>query len=137
LPTSPRRSSAAAAPSPTRTSLAEPQSNPQQARCAETADGRLRLIWTGTASGALASRPQLDELLAYTQDGDTIVVALLDRLGRSLAHLVAIVTELGERGVGLRSLHEQLDTTSATGGSGRIGTCCEQLGAGCGGPVDF
>jgi DNA invertase Pin-like site-specific DNA recombinase len=73
------------------------------------------LIWTDTASGALTSRPQLDELLAYAQNGDTIVVARLDRLGRSLAHLVATVTELGERGVGVRSLHEQLDTTSATG----------------------
>lgn len=73
------------------------------------------LIWTDTASGALAARPQLDALLAYAEDGDTIVVARLDRLGRSLAHLVTTVTDLGDRGVGVRSLHEQLDTTSASG----------------------
>jgi DNA invertase Pin-like site-specific DNA recombinase len=73
------------------------------------------LIWTDTASGALATRPQLDALLAYAKTGDTIVVSRLDRLGRSLAHQVGTVTELGDRGVGVRSLHEQLDTTSASG----------------------
>lgn len=72
-------------------------------------------IWTDTASGALAKRPQLDGLLNYAEDGDTIVVARLDRLGRSLAHLVTTVTDLGERGIGVRSLHEQLDTTTASG----------------------
>lgn len=56
-----------------------------------------RRIWTDTASGALASRPQLGALLGYADEGDTIVVTRLDRLGRSLPHLVATVTELGER----------------------------------------
>lgn len=74
-----------------------------------------RRVWTDVASGALATRPQLAALLDYAKSGDTIVVCRLDRLGRSLRHLVATVTELGERGVGVRSLHEQLATDTAAG----------------------
>lgn len=72
-------------------------------------------IWTDVASGAIAARPQLEALLDYAREGDTIVVCRLDRLGRSLRHLVATVTELGERAVGLRSLNEQLATDTAAG----------------------
>lgn len=78
-------------------------------------DAGCSLIWTDIASGALTARPQLDGLLTYAETGDTVVVARLDRLGRSLAHLVTTVTALGDRGVGFRSLHEQLDTTTASG----------------------
>jgi DNA invertase Pin-like site-specific DNA recombinase len=67
------------------------------------------------ASGAWAERPALDELLASAGPGDTLVVTRLDRLGRSLPHLLSLVEKLAPRAVGLRSLAEQIDTTSATG----------------------
>jgi len=73
------------------------------------------LVWTDTASGARAERPALDELLTEAQGGDTIVVTRLDRLGRSLPHLLDLVEHLASRAVGLRSLSEQIDTTNATG----------------------
>ncbi len=68
-----------------------------------------------TASGAKADRPVLAELLGYLRTGDTLVVWRLDRLGRSLAHLIALVAELAERGVGFRSLTERIDTTTPGG----------------------
>lgn len=72
-------------------------------------------IYSDTASGALDSRPGLALALDAVAAGDTLVVWRLDRLGRSLAHLVATVDGLGARGVALRSLHEQIDTSTATG----------------------
>ncbi len=58
-------------------------------------------VYRETASGAKAERPVLDELLSYLRKGDTLVVWRLDRLGRSLRHLVTLVEELATRGVGL------------------------------------
>jgi DNA invertase Pin-like site-specific DNA recombinase len=72
-------------------------------------------VWTDTASGARADRPALDELLTEVSSGDTVVVTRLDRLGRSLPHLLDLVEQLASRDIGLRSLGEQIDTTSATG----------------------
>ena len=72
-------------------------------------------IFTDTASGATAARPGLDEALAYARTGDTLVVWKLDRLGRSLPHLIETIGRLQERGVGFRSLTEQLDTTTSGG----------------------
>src|ERR671926_1866836 len=72
-------------------------------------------VFTETASGAKADRPVLAEALAYLREGDTLVVWRLDRLGRSLQHLIATVGALAERGVGFRSLTEQIDTTSSGG----------------------
>ena len=66
-------------------------------------------------SGKLAKRPGLDKALARLQPGDTLVVWKLDRLGRSLKHLVDVVTGLGERGVGFRSLTESIDTATNGG----------------------
>lgn len=66
-------------------------------------------------SGAAVERPGLTRALAAAQDGDTLVVWKLDRLGRSLPHLVEIISGLREGGIGLRSLQEQIDTTSAGG----------------------
>ncbi len=72
-------------------------------------------VWTDRASGALDRRPQLDEVLEQLRPGDTLVVWRLDRLGRSLRHLIDVVTALDERGVGFRSLRESIDTTTAGG----------------------
>lgn len=72
-------------------------------------------IFTDRASGARAARPQLSELLSVASAGDTLVVWRLDRLGRSLPHLIELVTELEERGVGFRSLTEAIDTSTPGG----------------------
>lgn len=71
---------------------------------------------TDHASGTRASRPGLDDLMERLVAGDTLVVWKLDRLGRSLGNLVATLNELGERGVGFRSLTEAgMDTTTSQG----------------------
>jgi len=72
-------------------------------------------VWTDHGSGALGQRPQLDAVLEQLRPGDTLVVWRLDRLGRSLRHLIEVVTRLDERGVGFRSLRESIDTTTAGG----------------------
>src|SRR5215470_9295636 len=66
-------------------------------------------------TGARADRPGLREALAFVREGDLIVVWKLDRLSRSLSHLIEIVQELERRGVGFRSLTEGLDTTNSGG----------------------
>ncbi|ABS06165.1 recombinase family protein [Kineococcus radiotolerans] len=72
-------------------------------------------VLTDMASGALTSRPQLEVALQGMGPGDTLVVWRLDRLGRSLRHLLEVVDGLAARGVGFRSLTESIDTTTATG----------------------
>src|SRR5215218_9096894 len=72
-------------------------------------------IYQETASGAKADRPVLDEVLSYLRKGDTLVVWRLDRLGRSLEHLIDVVAALADRGIGFRSLTEQIDTTTSGG----------------------
>jgi DNA invertase Pin-like site-specific DNA recombinase len=72
-------------------------------------------VFTDKASGSLASRPQLDRMLDHLREGDVVVVWRLDRLGRSLKNLIALVEDLAERGVGFRSLSESIDTTTANG----------------------
>lgn len=67
------------------------------------------------ASGAQADRPGLAQALAYVRDGDTLTVWKLDRLGRSMKHLVENINELEGRGVGFRSLTENIDTTTPGG----------------------
>jgi DNA invertase Pin-like site-specific DNA recombinase len=74
-----------------------------------------RHIHQDRASGAKSDRSGLKACLEYLKPGDTLVVWKLDRLGRSLTDLLAIVTELGSRGVGFRSLTEAMDTTTAQG----------------------
>lgn len=68
-----------------------------------------------TASGTLARRPQLDELLARVEDGDEIVVWKLDRLGRNTHNLLLLLDEMKSRGVHFRSLTEGISTTGAMG----------------------
>ena len=72
-------------------------------------------IFSDRASGSLDARPALTKVLDQLRPGDTLVVWRLDRLGRSLRHLIETVTELHERGVGFKSLRENIDTTTAGG----------------------
>jgi DNA invertase Pin-like site-specific DNA recombinase len=72
-------------------------------------------VFEDTASGAKADRPGLSDALAYLRDGDVLVVWRLDRLGRSLPHLIETVGKLEARGVGFRSLTESIDTTTPGG----------------------
>jgi DNA invertase Pin-like site-specific DNA recombinase len=72
-------------------------------------------IFTDTASGAKAERIGLEAALNYVRKGDTLVVWRLDRLGRSLPHLIATITDLEERGIGFKSLTENIDTTTSGG----------------------
>src|SRR5512135_2145871 len=83
-------------------------------RDALTAAGVER-IFSDTASGTKTDRPGLDEALSYVRHGDTLVVWRLDRLGRSLRHLIETVTTLAERNIGFKSLQEQIDTTTSGG----------------------
>src|SRR5436189_2916273 len=72
-------------------------------------------IFTDTASGAKAERIGLEEALAYVREGDTLVVWRLDRLGRSLKHLIETVTKLNNRKIGFKSMQENIDTTTSGG----------------------
>jgi DNA invertase Pin-like site-specific DNA recombinase len=70
-------------------------------------------IFTDAASGAKTERIGLEEALNYVRKGDTLVVWRLDRLGRSLPHLITTMTSLEERGIGFKSLTENIDTTTS------------------------
>jgi DNA invertase Pin-like site-specific DNA recombinase len=72
-------------------------------------------IFTDVISGKTFDRPGLTALLDHLRPGDTLAVVRLDRLGRSLRELLDVVEMLHQRGVALRSLEEQLDTSSAAG----------------------
>jgi DNA invertase Pin-like site-specific DNA recombinase len=72
-------------------------------------------IFTDQVSGTKAERKGLTEALSHLRVGDTLVVWRLDRLGRSLRHLIDTVTSLNERGVGFKSLQENIDTTTSGG----------------------
>jgi DNA invertase Pin-like site-specific DNA recombinase len=73
-------------------------------------------VFGDTASGSVRDRPQLQRVLEELRNGeDTLVVWRLDRLGRSLRHLIELVGELEDRGLGFRSLTEGIDTTTSAG----------------------
>src|SRR5437588_13016269 len=72
-------------------------------------------IFTDTASGSKAERTGLNEALEYVREGDTLVVWRLDRLGRSLKHLIETITELNNRKIGFKSIQESIDTTTSGG----------------------
>ena len=90
---------------------------------AQSLDGQLdalnaagcEIIYQEKLSGARDGRPELDRCLAELQAEDVLVVWRLDRLGRSLRHLLTTIEDLGSRGVGFESIHDKVDTTSATG----------------------
>lgn len=66
-------------------------------------------------SGSAVTRPQLARALKALRPGDTLIVWKLDRLGRSLSHLVETIADLGKRGINFRSLSDPIDTESAGG----------------------
>jgi DNA invertase Pin-like site-specific DNA recombinase len=72
-------------------------------------------IFTDTASGAKAERIGLADAVAYAREGDILVVWRLDRLGRSLKHLIETVTALNNRKIGFKSITEAIDTTTSGG----------------------
>src|SRR3954471_23379607 len=72
-------------------------------------------LYTDTVSGSVTTRPGLTQALSHLRAGDTLVVWRLDRLGRSLPHLIETVSQLQEQGIGFRSLQEQIDTTTSSG----------------------
>ena len=72
-------------------------------------------LYTDTVSGSVTERPGLTQALSHLRAGDTLVVWRLDRLGRSLPHLIETVSQLQQQGIGFRSLQEQIDTTTSGG----------------------
>ncbi len=72
-------------------------------------------IFTDTASGTLVSLPELDKLLDQIRPGDTLVVWRLDRLGRSIRHLINHMDALQQQGIEFESLQENIDTSSSGG----------------------
>jgi DNA invertase Pin-like site-specific DNA recombinase len=74
-----------------------------------------RHLFEDRATGSRGDRAGLTRALAFIRAGDCLVVWKLDRLGRSLPHLLTTVSDLKQRGVAFRSLTEQMDTTTAQG----------------------
>jgi DNA invertase Pin-like site-specific DNA recombinase len=72
-------------------------------------------VFTDTTSGSSSKRPELTRCLVSLRAGDVLVVWKLDRLGRSLSHLVEVLSDLQKRGVAFLSLTEAIDTESAAG----------------------
>lgn len=80
-----------------------------------TAAGCEKIFSDEGISGSKTDRPGLNEALEYARNGDTITVWRLDRLGRSLPHLIQVVNGLADRGVEFKSLKETIDTSTAGG----------------------
>lgn len=78
-------------------------------------DAGVARVFQEHASGTRTDRPELAAALDYLRPGDTLVVWRLDRLGRSLKHLIETVSALEERGIAFRSVHENIDTTTPAG----------------------
>jgi DNA invertase Pin-like site-specific DNA recombinase len=75
-----------------------------------------KLVFIDKISGAKSARPELDDCLRELKAGDTLVVWRLDRLGRSVRHLIDLVEQLHQRGVGFKSICDgAIDTTTASG----------------------
>lgn len=72
-------------------------------------------VFIDHASGGKADRKGLEDAMQYCRQGDQLVVWRLDRLGRSLKHLIEVVNSLDARGIGFRSLTESIDTTTLGG----------------------
>ncbi|MBU1170499.1 MAG: recombinase family protein [Proteobacteria bacterium] len=72
-------------------------------------------IFTDKVSSVAAARPGIDAALSYLREGDTLVVWRLDRLGRSLKHLIEMIGELEEKKIGFKSIQESIDTSNSGG----------------------
>ena len=72
-------------------------------------------IYIDKASGKLSRRPELDKAMLALREGDQLIITKLDRLGRSLAHLIELAADLQRRGVDLVVLHQGIDTSTAVG----------------------
>src|SRR5205823_5211771 len=72
-------------------------------------------IFTDIISGSTTERQGLDDTLSFVREGDTLVVWRLDRLGRSLKHLIETITNLNNRKIGFKSIQENIDTTTSGG----------------------
>ena len=72
-------------------------------------------IYEEIASGAKTARPVLEEIMRNIREDDTLIIWKLDRLGRNLAHLIHLTTKLIEKKVGLISLNDPIDTSTAQG----------------------
>src|SRR2546421_11992362 len=72
-------------------------------------------IFSDVVSGAKTERKGLEEALDYVREGDTLVVWRLDRLGRSLKHLIETIIRLNNRKIGFKSITENIDTTTSGG----------------------
>lgn len=66
-------------------------------------------------TGSKIDRPGLEDAMDYAREGDVIVVWRLDRLSRSLRDLIQVVSDFESKGIGLKSIHESIDTTSSSG----------------------
>jgi len=96
--------------------VSTPDQNPDHQLDALRRAGVLeRDIYLDVASGAKASRPKWDLVLQLLREGDALKVTRLDRLGRSLHHLVNLGAELRERGVELHIVEQGIDTSTAEG----------------------
>jgi DNA invertase Pin-like site-specific DNA recombinase len=71
--------------------------------------------FTDVASGVKSQRPGLEKAIAFLREGDTLVVWKLDRLGRSLQHLIQAIKDLHEKKIFFKSLQENIDTTTSGG----------------------
>jgi DNA invertase Pin-like site-specific DNA recombinase len=114
----PRRPSLVGAPPPARLVgyarvSTDDQTNALQADA--MAQANVDVVFQEEASGANTARPVLADTLASLHPGDTLVVWRLDRLGRSLGHLLEVAVALRKRGVYLKSLTEGFDTSAASG----------------------
>jgi len=72
-------------------------------------------VFLDQVSGVASERPGMEKAFEYLREGDTLVVWRLDRLGRSLKHLIEMIGHLDERKIGFKSLQESIDTTTSGG----------------------
>ncbi len=72
-------------------------------------------VFLDQVSGVASERPGMEKAFEYLREGDTLVVWRLDRLGRSLKHLIEMIAHLDERKIGFKSLQESIDTTTSGG----------------------
>lgn len=89
--------------------------NPQLQLDALHEAGAVKVFTDHGVSGAKTSRPELDACLEYLRPNDTLAVWKLDRLGRSTRHVLEVIDQLHERGIGFRSLTEGITTEGAMG----------------------